>query len=451
VLVAALSAFLLALCGAAFAVVRQAERDRLTSTALQAALALENAVRAAHPAGREELQQVFRSFEAEGIEYVAIIGGGRRVVAHSDPTQVDRFVSDPRLEDAFDSEEVVAGFTTAPDGHEVFDVFLPRKRIGMGRGRFGPGPGPWPWPGLGPGHGPGPGPGMGPGMGPGEVVARMGVGVGGSEWMWNWLRAQAAASLLVIAAMAYGLYRGRRTAAALAAAESERSRREVLAKLGEVSAVLAHEIRNPLGAMKGHVQLALEEAARGEGDGVRRRLETALAEVVRVERLVRGLLDYAADRPPERSLLALSEVVARAVELARPPAGSQGAEVRSDCDPSIEVAVDPEQLSRAVANIVRNAAEAAGDGGRVRVAATLAGREVVISVEDSGPGVPEGARDRLFDPFVTTKVRGVGLGLAVARQVVEAHGGTLTAGRSDALGGARFEVRIPGSSRPAGS
>jgi signal transduction histidine kinase len=108
------------------------------------------------------------------------------------------------------------------------------------------------------------------------------------------------------------------------------------------------------------------------------------------------------------------------------------------CKDAARVRVDVEPMVRAITNVVFNAVEAAGTGGRVRVTATMDRVRAVVTVEDSGPGVAPELAARMFDPFVTGKVRGVGLGLSVARKVTEAHGGTVTADRSPDLGGARF-------------
>lgn len=425
VVTAALSLFLLGLSAAGFYAVQVAERDRLTSAALRAAMALHEQVMNARPRGPEALQEVLAAFEAESVVSVAVIGPMRRVVASSEAGERGRVVESDLLEAAFATGESQAGSTG-----DAFEAYIPVRHLRGMRHRFRHGPPPF----GDPDHPPDP---WGPGLG--NVVVRMGMDTAGS-WLWNWAAAQAAASAAVVVALWVGLARSRRTAALLARAEADRRRREVLARLGEVSAVLAHEIRNPIAAAKGQVQLAAEAARGGaSAEHIARRLETAVQEVGRVEALVRGLLDYARDRPLSRGPVAAPDVV----EVALAHAGLKPGAIEVDGGAGVLLDADPRELGRALGNVVQNAVEAAGPSGQVRLTIRRDGGDVVLTVHDSGPGVPGDLVDRVFDPFVTGKLHGVGLGLAVARQVVEAHGGRIAVGRSEALGGAAFDIRVP--------
>jgi signal transduction histidine kinase len=439
-LASTVTAFLAVLSVAGFREAREVDRDRWTATALGAVISLENALKAARPLGPGHLLEVIDGFESDGVAWVALVGPAGRVIAHSEPERAGGVVRDPLLDAAFATHEVQSGLDRDDAGKSVFDVFVPVRRP------HGPGPG-----------GPGPG-GPPPHRGwlkhlaglvdhPEEVVVRVGVEpVPSPLWRWVWM--QAAASAAVIALVWVWLLRARRSAALVARLEVERSRREVLARLGEMSAVLAHEIRNPLAAMKGHLQLAAEGLHGGAaGSDLPGRVRTALDEVVRVEALVRGLLDYAADRPLTRGLVPLRDVVERAVGLATASPDLPPAEVAIEVEPGAEADCDPEHLGRALANVVGNAVEAAGASGRVRVTGSASREGASVAVEDSGPGLAPDIAGRAFDPFVSGKVRGVGLGLAIARRIVEAHGGTIEAGRSGALGGAQVTIRIPSRRR----
>jgi signal transduction histidine kinase len=114
------------------------------------------------------------------------------------------------------------------------------------------------------------------------------------------------------------------------------------------------------------------------------------------------------------------------------------------------VAGHPEKLRQVLVNLVRNAAEAAGPGGRVDVAMAEREGSAEVAVADTGPGIPPDRRARLFEPFFTTKPRGTGLGLAVSRAIARAHGGELAA-EAPQGGGARFALRLPVRERPAAS
>ena len=207
---------------------------------------------------------------------------------------------------------------------------------------------------------------------------------------------------------------------------------ERLAELGSLSAVLAHEIRNPLGAIKGFAQLARESA----GGGSAKPLDAIVRESRRLETLVNSLLLYGrplepAIRPTEWATLA-GDLAAHAREAigVRP--------IRFTADSEIgELQTDPDLLKQALLNLIRNSVEAIPDGatGSVRVHAGAGpGGSVVISVEDDGPGLPEKVRARLFAPFVSTKAAGTGLGLSISKKLVETLGGSLRLSEADPHG-----------------
>lgn len=208
------------------------------------------------------------------------------------------------------------------------------------------------------------------------------------------------------------------------------ARLQHLANLGTMAAVLAHEIRNPLGTIKGFVQLAAEAGA------VRDLLEPALEETGRLERLVSDLLLYA--RPPAP---ALRDVLWDDFTRALP----RGPQVSIDERPW-RIRTDPDLLRQAVLNLIRNATEAvAGQpDGRVRVEAVPRSGGWALTVEDNGPGLPDSVRARLFEPFLTTKAAGTGLGLPITRNLVEALGGRLAL-RNALPRGTRAEILFPAS------
>ncbi len=175
-----------------------------------------------------------------------------------------------------------------------------------------------------------------------------------------------------------------------------------LAELGQMSGVLAHEIRNPLGALKGFLQLALERSS----DESRAWLQTSLEQTGRLERLVKDLLLYA--RAPQPRLQTISWHQMR--DRLRPHA--PGVVCQGD---DFRLLTDPDLLEQALLNLLRNACEA---GTEVRLDAAP-GR---IRVTDDGPGVPAEVRRKLFQPFVTTKAQGTGLGLAIVRNLTHALG-----------------------------
>ncbi|XXF79064.1 ATP-binding protein [Myxococcaceae bacterium GXIMD 01537] len=212
---------------------------------------------------------------------------------------------------------------------------------------------------------------------------------------------------------------------------------EKLAGIGRLAAGVAHEINNPLGVILGYVRL-LQRKSEG---ALAEDLEVVEQEAVRCQQIVEGLLDLS--RPGKLAVEAVSlrevcdEVVARLREAAR--LGNVEVAVEGDA----HAWAHPQRVRQILMNLVKNAAEAAGDGGRVRV--WIEGREdggASVAVSDSGPGVKAEDRSRLFEPFFTTKATGTGLGLAVSQAIAHAHGGRIEADAGP-LGGARFTLRLP--------
>jgi two-component system, NtrC family, sensor histidine kinase HydH len=206
-----------------------------------------------------------------------------------------------------------------------------------------------------------------------------------------------------------------------------------LSSLGEMSAVLAHEIRNPLASLKGHAQLLAEHL---HGDArLSSRADRVVRDATRLERLVDELLAFA-----RTGRLELREVAVEA--WARGLAESSGARVAVtfEASPSRWM-LDAARLGEAIVNVLRNARESDPEGAvTLRVAREEAA--LVFEVRDHGPGITAGEEEAIFEPFHTGKVRGTGLGLAIARRTAALHGGTLTA-RNHPDGGAVFRFSLP--------
>jgi signal transduction histidine kinase len=230
-----------------------------------------------------------------------------------------------------------------------------------------------------------------------------------------------AASLALVSFTLYFLWSERR------AIRFERRQYELehLAQLGKMAAVLAHEIRNPLGTIKGFVQLALEKA----DAPVTGLLGPVTNETARLETLVNDLLAYGRPRNPERRRVSWDEIASHVETHATEAIAGRGLRfVREGSLDGIET--DPDLLGQVLLNLVRNSIEAVGQEaeGEVRLVAESAGKGYRITVEDNGPGLPVEVRERLFEPFFTTKANGTGLGLSIARRLTEALGGRLEIG-----------------------
>jgi signal transduction histidine kinase len=211
---------------------------------------------------------------------------------------------------------------------------------------------------------------------------------------------------------------------------------EKLAGIGRLAAGVAHEINNPLAVILGYVRLMRKKA---EGP-LAEELRIVEEEAMRARDIVEGLLDLSRPLPdpsPRVDLRELCDEVAERVAGAAPGRGAAIAVEGHGEAPGV-----PSKLRQVLVNLVRNAAEAAGPGGRVTVRVAAEGPTARVDVEDDGPGIGEAAAARLFEPFFTTKDRGTGLGLAVSRAIARAHGGDVT-GEARLPRGARFTLRLP--------
>ena len=233
-------------------------------------------------------------------------------------------------------------------------------------------------------------------------------------------------------------------------------RTERMACLGATLAGVAHELNNPLAAILGFAQLLMKKEVDAEA---RLALETIDHEAGRAGRIVRDLLTLVRKREAERRVrLSVNEIVAYIVGTRRYALETHGIACVLDLDSALPIIVgDRTQLEQVVLNLLNNAEQAIrsthDDGGSVLIRTRSEGSNAVLEIEDDGPGVPNDSRERIWDPFWTTKglVAGTGLGLTVVRDIVAGHGGDI---RVENLGiaqdaqGARFVVRLPGVSGP---
>jgi two-component system sensor histidine kinase HydH len=233
--------------------------------------------------------------------------------------------------------------------------------------------------------------------------------------------------------------------------EREMLHAEQLTALGQVAAGVAHELRNPLTSVKMLVQTGLEGDTGLPADD----LAIVEHEVKRMETCIQTFLDFA--RPPraERRRTDLDDRIRRALALIEGRARRQGVALNVELPPApVSLEIDPEQIQQVLLNLLLNALDAMPGGGAVRLSVSRAslsvdgnghtseGPAVEVRIQDTGPGIAPHIRQRLFEPFVSSKETGLGLGLSICKRLIEAHGGTIC-GENAREGGAVFRFRLP--------
>jgi two-component system, NtrC family, sensor histidine kinase HydH len=224
----------------------------------------------------------------------------------------------------------------------------------------------------------------------------------------------------------------------LQARELEVLRAEQLAAVGQLAAGVAHEIRNPLTAIKLLVQSAQED----NGEISREELRVIEDEIRRMERSLNTFLEFA--RPPklQRTTVSVTTLLTGVKDLLRIRAERQKVELRMNLATEVMVVADSSQLRQVLLNLGLNALDAMPSGGELRFDVIRGARYLEIRVRDNGPGIPAAIIPRLFTPFASSKDTGLGLGLVISRRIIEDHGGTLTA-INRPTGGAELLIWLP--------
>jgi len=218
--------------------------------------------------------------------------------------------------------------------------------------------------------------------------------------------------------------------------ESER-----LATIGKMAAHVTHEVRNPLSSIALNLELLNDELEPGSEAQT---LHAAIGkEVDRLTELTEQYLSLTRRNRPRFEHENLGDVVAEAVEFLRLSITRAGAQLQLEVDESLpNVWLDEAQIRQVVHNLVRNARQAMPEGGRLRVAVQAVTDGVQLVIEDEGTGITPDVRQRLFEPFLTTKEHGTGLGLAISKQIVDAHGGSIRCEDNEPRG-TRIVIEFP--------
>jgi signal transduction histidine kinase len=237
----------------------------------------------------------------------------------------------------------------------------------------------------------------------------------------------------------------------LSSQRDELQRAERLGALGQIAARMAHEVRNPLSSIGLNAELLDEELLRDgplDRHEARELLASIGAEIERLRILTDGYLDRGRVTPAEQVALDPAVLVRSLVEFVAPELELRKVQIELQLQPGLEVEGDASSLRQALWNLVRNGCEAAAEGGRLWIEvglqqAELGDRLVMVAIEDSGSGVAPAIRERIFEPFVTNKERGTGIGLAVVREIVRQHRGRVELQPGHHGPGARFVMLFP--------
>ena len=227
---------------------------------------------------------------------------------------------------------------------------------------------------------------------------------------------------------------------------------EKLAALGRLAAGIAHEVRNPLGVIRASATMVQESF--DPADEAFRACQFIREETDRLDGLVKSLLGFARPTELRSTSCSVEKLFDRVLQLADAELRSRRVEPRRAVDPGLgELRGDPDLLAQMLLDLVTNAAEAMESGGSLELRARVAGDDALLEVADSGPGIADAEAARAFEPFYTTKPRGTGLGLAMARRIAVAHGGTLEAVQAQGSGragaGACVRARLPLAGPPS--
>jgi two-component system sensor histidine kinase HydH len=361
-----------------------------------------------HPATQPELDAIRAHLASDGVVFISVTEHGRARTSGTDAPGLSDAMPEPGGVDRAGETWRVVAMRGHPPGPPPFGDRPPFPP-------HGPPPN-----GFGPPHGP-------PPLLVVELVPHTALAL--EQRATITLAIGVLAALLVIA-----------TSLALRRAAIEREnvlrtteRTKHLSSLGEMSAVLAHEIRNPLASLKGHAQLLEESLPEGGRD--RAKAERVVREAMRIERLTTDLLAFVRSGTLAPRKADPRVVVRAAIESVDDPRIT----LEDEGTPP-EAPIDDERVRGALENLLRNAHEAAPEGA-IEVRMQRVNDMLEIRVRDHGPGIPAGDEEKIFAPFHTTRVQGTGLGLAVSRRIAEAHGGTLTAANAPG-GGAVFTMRL---------
>jgi len=435
---AILAAALIIFTGVNFNVSRKLMLDFYRNEGVNTAFSLEGAARAAGVENARNLEMIIKGYQnKEHIAYMAVLNRDGTVVAGFDKGAAGKMATGQSgtgqkgagpVQDASDAGKVSMVRQTSDEGR-IYEVTLPLhlgrlERDGNSLSEEHTGR---------------------------EALGKTGEGnylflvVGISSGLGERLIQPAVIQLALVIIMVtilgiLGVFQYRTLKKYLALQETN-SRNQRLAAIGTVSAGVAHEIKNPLAAIKGFSQLLAEGKSGPEEES--EYIRTILKESNRLQSFLGQLLNYTRSRKLEIGEFDIGALVGETVSLVQERAAASRVLIECSFVPGQTVRADSEALKQVFLNLFLNGIQAMPDGGTLYISGSRRKDEFVIEVRDTGPGLPRGGEEDIFQPFYTSKNKGVGLGLAISRQIMEEHGGNLKAVNLDGKG-ASFIITLPG-------
>jgi signal transduction histidine kinase len=224
--------------------------------------------------------------------------------------------------------------------------------------------------------------------------------------------------------------------------EEQLARAKHLSSLGEMTATISHEIRNPLGIIKSSAELLKKKMDKLA-------IDNALPEIIveeagRLNDIITDFLNYARPHQPDRRLAQIEDIIAKNLQYLEPELVQRRIRVSKDIQgPLPEIAVDADMLYQAFLNIFLNALQAMNADGQLSITMRVLDQCLQILIFDTGPGIDAAIMDKIWDPFFTDKEKGTGLGLGIVQNIIEAHNGTITLDNASPGGGARVKIELP--------
>lgn len=227
--------------------------------------------------------------------------------------------------------------------------------------------------------------------------------------------------------------------------EEQLARAKHLSNLGEMTASISHEIRNPLGIIKSSAELLKKKM--DKLDPTSNLPQIIVEETGRLNDIISDFLNYARPQEPHLRLCQVADLLTKSLEYLTSEFNQRRISVYPDIEKSLpEIAVDPDMLHQALLNLILNAVQAMESDGRLDVALKLADAALIITIHDSGPGIPEAIAGKIWDPFFTNKEKGTGLGLGIVKNIITAHDGSIQIANAQ-QGGTIVTIELPLSRR----